>query len=105
VQQPFAFAKLFTKSTQLTKLATVSMLHNMVDIKVTADPLLIFQQDTLGWSRIATQRFQVFPYVPHTSRILMTASCVFFLCDHILNLLLFYTDRPSWGLLFLLKAR
>ncbi len=83
VQQPFAFAKLFTKSTQLTKLATVSMLHNMVDIKVTADPLLIFQQDTLGWSRIAIQRFQVFPYAPHTSRILITASCFFFVRPHL----------------------
>ena len=26
--------------------------------RVTADPLLIFQQDTLGWSRAFTQRYQ-----------------------------------------------
>ena len=58
VQQPFALTKLFTQNRQLTKLATVAMLHNMVDIKVTADPLLIFQQDTLGWSRQLVQRYQ-----------------------------------------------
>ena len=58
IQQPFAFTKLFTQNKQLTKLATVTMLHNMVDIKVTADPLLIFQQSTLGWSRQLVQRFQ-----------------------------------------------
>ena len=34
------------------------MLHNMVDIKVTADPILIFQQATLGWTRPVIQRFQ-----------------------------------------------
>jgi DHA1 family tetracycline resistance protein-like MFS transporter len=58
VQQPFAFAKLFTKNKQLTKLATVTMLHNMVDIKVTADPILVFQMTTLGWSRQVVQRYQ-----------------------------------------------
>ncbi len=77
VQQPFAFAKLFTKNKQLTKLATVSMLHNMVDIKVTADPLLIFQQDTLGWSRVATQRYQVFPHAASDS-CASVAACLYY---------------------------
>ena len=62
ITNPFAFTRLFTTKgkhgTQLRKLSTVTMLHNMIDIKVTADPILIFQQATLGWTRSFTQRFQ-----------------------------------------------
>ena len=48
---PFAFTRLFTQGAQLRKLSTVTLLHNMIDIKVTADPMMVFQQVTLGWTR------------------------------------------------------
>lgn len=49
--------KLFTKTAKLRRLAIVSALNNCVDIKVTADHMMVYQQATLDWARQSTQRF------------------------------------------------
>jgi hypothetical protein len=40
----------------LTRLTCIQALHNFADIKVTADPVLVFHMATLGWTRQMSQK-------------------------------------------------
>jgi hypothetical protein len=55
IASPFSLAKLFTGSPTLALAATTMALQNLLDPKILADPWMVFQLDTLGWSRTYSQ--------------------------------------------------
>ena len=54
---PFDVFRMFTSGDDLRTATTVMALHNLMDVKVMADPLIVLQMNLLEWARESTQMF------------------------------------------------
>jgi MFS family permease len=56
---PFGVTKLFTADSCLCSVSAILALHNFVDMKIMADPSMLYQMEYLKWPRSKTQYFSV----------------------------------------------
>jgi MFS family permease len=56
---PFGVMKLFTTDAALCSVSAILALHNFVDMKIMADPSMLYQMEYLKWPRSKSQYFSV----------------------------------------------
>jgi hypothetical protein len=57
VVNPFELYRMFTSGKDLAQGSAIMAVQNLMDVKVMADPSIVFQLNTLGWARQFSQTF------------------------------------------------